>query len=401
MQMQTSEFRNYTLKAKITGYVNNPIQVKFYTYTLSQYSPSVYAEIYFYINEEDFLDFKKIDQLKIENRIIELWYEPELYHERLNINYNSGPFKFCIIQYEHTNTAPNIEDTQYRNMDITRLVKLKCIDPVLYKMTLDEKMASFGETSISEIVRTIVTTNGGKIKTNIGTSYKYRWLQLSMTDYNMIRSMLPYAKSTAGDLSYTFFMFNKEAIFAPINHGKVSPVQIVLDESIGVVSRYSSTDLKAVIENLGSEESLMMYDSGYEDDELVKPDKIKTEAYRSDLPANKQHIGVAKKFVRSSITDKNLRKIYMSNIRHRVHSFSKIIKISVPVIPELTPVDCVELIKQKDGQIQDLDGIYYILEINYTYGAAAVSSGQIAMHLTLCSELDMLGYEKAEGKPVE
>lgn len=398
---QSSAFRPYTLKAKISGYKNNPVLVKAYSYTLTQYTPSVYADICFFINDDDFLDFKDIDKLKIEDRIIEIWFESELYHETLKKSFNSGPFKYCIIKYNYTNGGINDVDTDYKGYKPTKMVTLKCVDPVFYKMSLDENIKSFGKVSSSEVVKKLISSNGGTAKTVIDTSYNYRWLQTSITDYEMIRSLLPYSKSSNGELLYTFYMFNKEAYFAPISTGKINPTKINLSElDNGSFNNYKTSDLKLLIEKYGSLDSLMIYDAGYSDFKLTKATAMNSEAYASNLNAMNQHKGVAKKYIRTSIDDKTLEQIYLSNIRHRIHTFSRLLSINMPALPELDPISCVEIIRQKDGQIKDLDGIYYIASVTYTYGMTQIYPIQPTMSLLLCSELDAKGSVSAEGKAI-
>lgn len=397
----TSAFKPYQLKAKIVGYKNNPVLVKLYKYTLTQYTPSVYAEICIYINDKDFLDFKEIDKLKIEDRIIEIWFEPELYHERLKQSFNSGPFKYCIIQYDYSNAGVNDMDTNYKGYNPTKIVTLKCVDPVFYRMSLDENIKSFGEVSTSEVVKKLVKSNGGIEKNIVGTNYNFKWLQTSITDYEMIRSLLPYSQSTNGELLYTFFMFNKEATFAPISSGKINKTKLDLSYlDNGAINNYQTTDLKLLIEKYGSLDSLMMYNTGYNNFELTKPTTMKSEAFTSTAGANKQHIGIAKKFIKTNIEDKNLEQIYLSNLRQRIHSFSRLLSIGMNALPELTPNSCIEVIRQADGQIRDLDGIYYVASVTYIYGMTQIYPTQPTMTLLLCSELDTKGNSSAEGETI-
>ena len=44
-------FRKFELKARLSWYTKNPVPIKTYTYTLTQYTPSVYATIYLVIPE--------------------------------------------------------------------------------------------------------------------------------------------------------------------------------------------------------------------------------------------------------------------------------------------------------------------------------------------------------------
>jgi len=96
-----------------------------------------------------------------------------------------------------------------------------------------------------------------------------------------------------------------------------------------------------------------------------------------------------------------LQKIYVSNLRHRVYTFGKLVDTLAEIIPELTPLNCIEILSQKDGKTKDLDGLYYIASITYSYGMTNMHPYQPHMHMILCSELDSEGMENPEGRPIE
>ena len=76
------------------------------------------------------------------------------------------------------------------------------------EMTQNDRMESYGKVEISKIINKIVSRNGGKMKLNVNTDYPFYWLQTQMTDYEMIRSLLPYARSGSKELNYVFFLYN-------------------------------------------------------------------------------------------------------------------------------------------------------------------------------------------------
>src|SRR5690606_22209325 len=140
------------------------------------YTPSVYAEIILVLDSNKFADFKDIDQLKIQDRLVDVWFEPELYHARLKQKYFPGPFQFVVVQYEFTQSPVGEMDLEYANINDAKAILLRCVDPTYYKMTLDQKMTSYGQTTISSVVKTIVTRNGAKIKNVVDTDFAHRWL---------------------------------------------------------------------------------------------------------------------------------------------------------------------------------------------------------------------------------
>ena len=145
---------------------------------------------------------------------------------------------------------------------------------------------------------------------------------------------------------------------------------------------------------------MMVYDYGYNGFEMTKPMKMNTETYTNNMPSFKQHAGNATKYIQMAIDDKTLQKIYVSNLRHRIYTFSRIMSLSLLPIPDITPIDCIEVIKEFKGSVKDLDGIFYVLSVSYTYGMTNNSPIQPIMSLTLSSELDAKSMQAPEGKAV-
>jgi hypothetical protein len=392
-----SNFKPYILKAKLSWFSNNPVLVKVYRYVLTQYTPSVYADIYIVLNENDFNDFKMIDSYRtIDQRLITIWFEPELYCINSNKSYNSGPFTYCVMSYQYSSDYQNETDTIKYNGGKTRLIHLMCVDPVFYRMSLYEKKRSFGKVPASDVVKTIVADNGGTSHSIVATNYPFRWIQPRKTDYEMIRSILPYSRSINGDLLYTFFMNNKEAYFAPISAGKDSPVKIIFGKNPFTPNVYDTEDLKLWIEKYGGKD-IQIAGPGFSNYSSKKPYQIKTESQTEKLSGLKQHFGAADTCIDISIEDETLQQIFLSNFRHRIMTFSRLIHINTMAIPELTPIDSIEIINETDGNRKDLDGLYYIVSVAYTYCMTNESPTYPMMSLFLCSELDMNSVDAPEG----
>lgn len=401
MSVKSSSFRPYTLKGKISGFVNNPVLVKTYKYILTQYTPSVYAEMTIIISNNDFESFRNIDKLKIESRIIQVWFESELYNENLKQGYNTGPFKYVIIDYQYENYVPDEVDTGYKAFAPSKLITLKCLDPIFYKMSLNDNIRSFGNATVSAIVNKLVSLNNGKIKTLVDTAYQYKWLQTQLTDYEMIRSMLPYSQSSNGDLLYTFFMFNEECYFGPISTNKIHPVKLNANNIDGSFPIYSSTDIKTLIEKYGSKDALKIYNHGYANYETSKAMNMTTQAYGNGTKGYKQHAGVANKFISSAIEDKKLNEIYLSNFRQRIFTFSRMMTLNnIITVPDITPLDCIEIVKDRNGEAQDINGVYYVISVTYHYGMTSQHPMQPSMDLVLASETDKYGIDYPEGKKI-
>lgn len=396
-----NSFENYYLKADLSWFgEKNPVNVKMFTYHLSQYTPSVYAEIILIINSKFINEFKKIDILPIKERKINVWFEPELYNLRLKKKYFSGPFSFCVLQYELSSTTISEMDSNFTGLDDAKIVVLKCIDPVFYQMTLDQKITSFGKVSASEVVKKIVNDNGGKVKNIQSTNYPFQWLQTQKTDYEMIRSLLPYAQSTNGDLMYTFFVFNKEAYFCPISAGKKTPTKLILDDIQNKQKTYSNSDLKYLIELYGSKDNVQSTHHGFSNFENVTPVTMNTQSFLTNKASGKQHDGQAKRYINTAFEDKKLQEIYVSNVRQRVHTFSRLLYVTSEALPEITPINCIEIVNDKNGESGYVDGLYYVASVKYNFGMTQRHPITPSMELCLCSEIDVNGSDSPEGKGI-
>lgn len=396
-----STYKEFKTKIKLSWMPDKAYTVKQFSYHLSQYTPSVYAEVILIIDSNKFLDFKDIDQLKIQDRLIDVWFEPELFHARLKQACFPGPFQLVVVNYEFAQSPVSEMDLEYLNINDAKVILLRCVDPTYYKMTLDQKMTSYGETTISSVVRTIVTRNGAKIKKLVDTDFGYRWLQTQYTDYEMIRSLLPYSRSTSGEDMYTFFMMNNEAYFAPISTNKKYPIRIKLDTTKNLEASYQTSDLKPLIERYGSKDSLYSMHHGFNNFENVNPKTMPIQSYVSNKTPGRQHAGIATRYINTGFEEKTLQEIYISNLRHRMHTFSRLITFRSEAIPEITPMHCVEILSEANGKVKELDGIFYVAAIKYVFGMTHRHPEPPYMDLCLCSELDSKGAEPAEGRPIE
>lgn len=396
------KFKNYSIKSKLAWYNNSSkaIPVKFFTYQLTQFTPSVYAEITIIIPSEKAIEFKNIENLAIKDRKIEVWFEDELYYIPLKKKFFPGPFKFCVTSYNISNinlTHVELNDSNYID---AKMITMQCIDSVFYQMTLDEKFASFGKVTTSDVVKKLVTNNGGKIKKIIESDYSFKWLQTAITDYNMIRSLLPYSRSSSGNLMYNFFMFNEECYFAPISEGKLQSVSLYIDNQKNAPTIVKDDSFKYLVEQYGSADNLYCSGRGFDDFGQTKPTKMVKQSYDKSNKGNKQHKGIATKYINTSLEDKTLQEIYISNLRHRLYTFSRMLTMTLSAYPDITPIDCIEIYNEKDGKTKIYDGIFYVVSVRYFYGESHSKPISPMMQLILSSETDVTGNEKIEGSAI-
>jgi len=396
-----STYKDFKTKIRFSWMLDKSYLVKQFTYSLSQYMPSIYAEIVLVLDSNKFLEFKNIDQLKIQDRLIDIWFEPELYNIKLKKKFFSGPFQFVVVQYEFAQCQIADMDLEYENINDTKVILLRCIDPTFYKMTLDQRVTSYGKVNISSVIKKIAARNGAKIKKLVDTDFAFNWLQTQYTDYEMIRFLLPYSRSTDGEDMYTFFMMNNELYFAPISANKKYPIRFKLDMIKNLDGTYQTSDMKAIIEKYGSKDSLYSFHHGFSNFESVNPKPMATQSFISNKSYNKQHTGVATRYIDSIIEEKTLQEIYISNLRHRIHTFSRLLTFKAEAIPEITPISCIEIISESNGKTKELDGIYYVASVKYTFGMTNTYPDLPYMDLYLCSELDSKGLANPEGRPIE
>lgn len=396
-------YSDFEIKGKLSWYESkdSSFYVKQFNYKLTQYAPSVYAEIYFTLPDDEFMEFKQIDSLAIKDRIVEVWFEPELYNAITNKSYFPGPFKFCVVNYSYIKTGA-VTDYELRGSDLNfvKIIKLECVDPVFYQMTLQDKIRSFGKTTVSEVTEKILKENGAKIKRIDGTSYAFPWLQTQITDYEMIRSMLPYAKSSEGNLVYHLLLFNEEAYFCPISNSEVSDFKTVIDMDKTIDASVVSYDQKVIIEKYGSRE-MKAINSGHYNFNAATPEKMNKQSYVGGRSGLKQHADVGLRYINGALDDEELSKIYVSNLRQRIHTFSRILNINTLSIPEITPFHCVELISQENGDTKEMDGLYYVGAVDYRFSNSNVGLLPNTMSLYLFSEVDSKGAESPEGSAIK
>jgi len=395
------QFEEFETKCHISWMPEKPIQVFTFRYVLTQYTPSVYAKIILAIPKEDFNKFQDIEKLKVEDRKIEVYIDPELKGTKDSKIYFGGPWKFIISTYKNTRGSHLFTMMgDYHNMDSVVLVELDCVDRIFYKMKNTERFNSFGEVLISDIVKKLVEQNGGKMKICIPTDTKFRWIQTRLSDYQMVRQMLPFAKDTKGNLMYTFFMYNEEGYFAPIGNKLITDFKISVNkENLAGLTQSSSDSMKHFVDQYSSEDNIIATSPGFSDFFGVKPKKDSKSAYLPNKSGNKSYENKdPQKILEIPIENEKLKENYVSNYRKRIMTFSKILGHETLPLTECTPLDAIEVVHQENGEILESDGAYYIASIDTTFGFNNSSPVLSKSSLVLLSEVDLKGMKSAEGE---
>lgn len=394
-------FKDYSLYTKLSWYSNENINLINFSYTLSQYLPSIYATVEIVLTPKEFLKFKKIDSLEISDRELEVWFLPELKIEYEKKSYFSGPYKLIALTYEINDIPKYFKSKSSNEVEINKHIIIHCVDKVFYKMTLFKKYKSYRNMLASDVVSKIVSDNGGTIKKIDDTDYKFTWLQAQMTDYKMIRSLLPYSKTADNKTCFTFFMLNEEAYFSYIGSGKKEPHVLKIDRQMQNSSINSNKDYKILIEKLGSQESLKISNHGFSNFKTYSSDPINTLAYEGKSSDFNQHKNEGSTFLMNSIEDEQLMKNYTTNLRHRINTFSRTLNINSLAIPDIIPLDYIKVDQTIKDKMGPFENIYYVGSITYKYPG---NSGNLnilpSMNLYLLSETDSFSNKSPEGAPL-
>ena len=155
--------------------------------------------------------------------------------------------------------------------------------------------------------------------------------------------------------------------------------------------------MKPLIEKFGGITSLQAINSGYTNFQSVTPDKMNRQNYIKNRKDVNQHSSNYVNFINHAIDYQELEKIYISNLRQRLHTFSRIVTLETAAIPDLTPFKSIELISQYKGNIKELDGLFYIADIEYNYISLQNATNNATMTLYLISEVDSYGMNEPEG----
>jgi hypothetical protein len=396
-------FKDYVIYTNLSWYSSNtPLKVLNFRYTLSQYTPSIYASIDIILTPNEFFKFKKIDSIEILNRDLEVWFVPELKNDYDKTSYFSGPFKLIVASYKIKDIPKYFKgDPISKQVETSKLVTLQCVDKVFYSMTLTKKFRSFRNTLASDVVQSIISENGGNPKAIESTDYKFTWLQAQMTDYTMVRSLIPYSKTSDNKTCFTFFMHNNDGYFSYIGSGNKKPHLIKIDKQMQEPSVVSNEDLKLLIEKFGIKNSLKVSHHGFSNFKTYSPDSISLLSYTGQNSDWKQHDSTGSNFLMNTIENDHLIKNYISNLRHRVNTFSRIITVNLLAIPDITPLDTIELDHTFNGQTRPFENIYYVGAVSYYYPGNTGSLNILpSMVLYLLSETDSMSVMSPEGAPI-
>lgn len=398
-------FKQYNLSCSLSWYSELITPYRF-EYTLSQYTPSIFATIVITLPNKEFQKFKKIDLLEIVDREVEIEFIPELYRLSNEQTYFPGPYKLIVINYKVIDIPNHLQIQPGNNdqMDISKSIILECVDKVFYKMTIDKKYKSYSKNLASDVAKKIINDNGGISKMVTNTNYRYTWLQPQLTDYKMMRSLLPYSQTPDEKTLFTFFVLNNECYFTNIGSGKTEKLTLAIDNVSAYENIHNSADLKLLIEKFGMS-NIKIAHHGFSNFKTFEPKNISLLSGIANKAEWKQHQSKGTMYLTNVIEDEKLIQNFINNLRHRVHTFSRMLTINMHAIPDLLPIDTIEISHVVGGENKPLGGLYYIASITYTYpgrsGVSAMYHTTPTMKMLLISELDAFSNKGKEGDTIQ
>ena len=179
-----------------------------------------------------------------------------------------------------------------------------------------------------------------------------------------------------------------------------NPIKLLLDMEQNKEKCYSNSDLKHLIELYGSKDNLKSVHHGFSNFENVSPTSMTTQSYLTNKASGKQHEGKATRYVNTAFEDKKLQEIYISNLRQRVHTFSRLLYVTSEALPEITPINCMEIVNNHNSEPGYVDGLYYVASVKYNFGMSQRHPITPSMELCLCTEIDNNGMTSPEGKGI-
>jgi len=155
-----------------------------------------------------------------------------------------------------------------------------------------------------------------------------------------------------------------------------------------------------LVEKYGAKSTLFSTHHGFENFEFVTPQTMKKMSYSKNNRLGKQHSSSSSMYINTGFEDKTLQEIYVSNLRHRIHTFNRLLAFTTEARPELTPIDTIEIINQSSGDLKELDGLYYNAAVKYVFSETNVTQFRPKMSIYLCSEIDANSIESPEGSAI-
>lgn len=383
------------------------IPVTDFEYTLTQYTPSVYAKVTCLVPADLMKKFDDIKTKKVQERTcrIDAIGAGGGGLTRVDDNYSmfSGPWYFTVLKYDikpckitpYEGEVPiNATNDNGNGMGMHYYITLECIDRVWFSMSVGERNFIYKDSTISDVVKTITKRHDG-IPKIVDTVEKYDWKQYDKTDYYMIRNLIAFARSEKKEFAYTFYCFNNEVIFQPMARSEEYPVKIYGHSISNMDMNKDTQNNEDLIEMMGGKDDLNIKDSSFKGFRATIPNPI-------DKQSNKGKVydGDSIRSLHISIEEPVFKEIFISSFRKRILSLKKVISINTFLDTNITPMNVIEIIDQTNDQIGLLDGKFYVLSVTHHIPQSTEYPFIPYTQLIISTDAEDKGLKEEEASPI-
>ena len=373
MTLTVKDFKTSNVKYKpfktfvSLSWDSKPRMVYQFSHSLTQYTPSSFAEISFSMPKKDIKKFLEIEQTPIIERAVLVscitdGYGPNnLYDQIDEKKLFGGPWKLICVHYTvNPSKASMMTDEIDPTPEESYTINMQCVDRVWYSMTQEEKFGVFSRRqykSVHDCVNYILDQHKAKKKEVEQTNVSFNWLQNKMTDYEFIRSVLAYCNPPG----FHFFCNNENGYFKPIGIDGCIPEAIEIDLKGASISALTSIINKHYLEKISDGPIIVPFGEGLNDNKQHQRD------------ANPMG-GVAKKsggqrYITVAIESPAIKEAFSANINFRTKMFGRVAKLKTFLLTDYTPLNTVKIINNAPEKYPTFaSGEYYIISIKNVIG---------------------------------
>jgi hypothetical protein len=346
---------------------SEPRMVQAFTHSLTQYTPSAYAEIALTYPKKDINTFLKIEETPIVERnlvvscVTENFGANTLYDNDLDSKIFGGPWLLICIQYNINPSkvsmfTDEIDPTPEESYTIT----LKCVDRVWYSMTQEEKFGVFSRRkyqSIHDCVDYILDQHKAKEKFIEPTTVSFNWLQNKMTDYEFIRSVLAYTNPPG----FHFFCNNNKGYFKPIGVDGCIPGELEINLQGAGTGIIASIINKQYLEKVSEGAVIVPFGEGLNDNTHNEKDS-------NPMGGSGKQSG-GQRFITVALDNPAIKEAFSANVRFRTKMFGRVAKIETNLLTDYTPLNTIKVVNNAPEKYPTFaSGEYYIISIKNCIG---------------------------------
>lgn len=356
-------FRTYTR----LSWDSEPRMVHKFTHSLTQYTPSAYAELEVIYPKSQINNFLEVESIPIISRALTVscvteGYGPNTLYDRVNQKkIFGGPWRLICNNYS-VQPIPSSSLANETNPlpEEAYLVKLQCVDRVWYSMTQEEKIGVFSKkqyNTISDCVRYILNTHQARSTEIEDTAVSFNWVQSKMTDYEFVRSVLAYANPPG----FHFFCNNEIGYFKPIGSVGCIPETITVDIRGTSCDNLVSIVNKQFLEKVSDGAIIVPYGEGLNDSDHIERDA-------NPLGGSSPNSG-GKRYIKFSIDNEAIKQAFSANVSFRTKMFGRIAKLRTSLMTDYDPLYTIKVTNNNTDKYPAFtSGEYYVVSLKNTIG---------------------------------